>query len=237
MMRVMSVVLGSAEDAVPPAPVVMPAPVMTSSGNDLAVRQPETDDMLLDPDSDETNIANAVAAKVEDYDYPIKEEEEEMPVADPLAMLDEDEDEDFEEDEAEELGQPTVEEEPAVEEVMPLQFLQFKLPPPEPLDAAAREKLMLTALERICISGREVQGRLSAVAGDGTSDEVEGNVDSSRVGTTLNPREMWILLLSRLASRGMVDQGQGTDGKTMGTMSARTRKVVCEFVAEDFAAR
>ncbi len=232
-MRVMSTVLGA---ATLPAPVSVPVPIAPALSTPLSrdsVRQPETDDMLLDPENDEINMAN-LAADVDEYDDVVQDEE--VAVADPLAMLD-DEEEESEDEQMEDVAATSAGEEEQ-EEVMPLKFHDFKLPPPEPLNEEARENLMLTALQRICITGRDVQGRLSAVGADVSSEQVEGYDDALRVGTTLNPREMWILLLSRLASRGIDgSEAAPAEGSSMAIMSEKTRQSVCDFVAADFAGR
>jgi hypothetical protein len=228
----MSTILGA---ATLPAPVSVPvpiAPALSAPSSRDSIRQPETDDMLLDPENDEINMAN-LAADIDEYDDGVKDEE--VVVADPLAMLD-DEEEESEDEQMEDVAATTALEEDQ-DEVVPLEFLNFKLPPPEPLNEEVRESLMLTALQRICISGRDVQGRLSAVGGDVTGDQVVGDEDAVHVGTTLNPREMWILLLSRLASRGFDGSDVATEGNTMATMSEKTRQSICDFVAADFAGR
>ncbi len=208
-----------------------------SGVQDIGPRQPETDDMLLDPDNDETNIANAVAAQASIDEGPVKAEDDDAPVADPLTMLEDDDEYGGSDVAADEAASPGGGDDVQMDEVVQLRFLEFKLPPPIPLDDTQRQTLMLTALKRICISGQDVQGTLAATDLV-QEDEVEGNSDSAHVGTILSPKEMWILLLSRLPSRGMSEAAQeGEEAKTMGSLSEKARKAVCDFIATDFVNR
>lgn len=87
-------------------------------------------------------------------------------------------------------------------------FAEFKLPPPEPLQGAEKTGVIDTAVQRIWITAKDLAGLPDLAASDATKVAVQ-------------PKEIWMLLLARLATRGgEVD-----------------RKALCNYVAEDFALR
>jgi len=87
-------------------------------------------------------------------------------------------------------------------------FADFKLPPPEPLEDAEKTGLVDTAVERIWTSARDLAGLPDLPISDG-------------VKLAVQPKEMWMLLLARLATRG-------------GDLD---RKVLSTFIADDFTVR
>ncbi|OCF38750.1 symplekin, partial [Kwoniella heveanensis CBS 569] len=139
----------------------------------------------------------AEAVKEEDYDE----------VLNPLDMDLDDDDlllEDFDdavEDEDEALAGQT--------------FTSFTLPPPEPLDAEEKEYVLSTAIERIWTTGTD----LSSLP-DNTSSAPNA-VGTDAFQTAVKPKEMWMLLLARLATRG----------------AETKRKIIADFVVADFVNR
>ncbi|WVR08835.1 hypothetical protein IAU60_005893 [Kwoniella sp. DSM 27419] len=96
------------------------------------------------------------------------------------------------------------------EEETGLTFISFTLPPAEPLDSEEKEYVMSTALTRIWETGTD----LSALPDTKV-------VETDAIAVAVKPKEMWMLLLARLATRG-------PDVK---------RKMISDFVVEDFASR
>jgi symplekin len=94
------------------------------------------------------------------------------------------------------------------EEIMT--FSDFKLPPPEPLDSSEKHGMVDIAVQRIWTSGGDLASLPDLVlpASDG-------------VKVAVQPKEMWMLLLARLTTRG-------ADVK---------RKVISDYVVSDFASR
>jgi symplekin len=86
-------------------------------------------------------------------------------------------------------------------------FADFALPPPEPLDQADKEEVLTSLMERIWTNG--------AVLADLPDDITE----SDGLRPVVQSKEMWMLLLARLATRG--DVGRSIE----------------EFVTADFASR
>ncbi|KAK4684675.1 symplekin, partial [Tremellales sp. Uapishka_1] len=97
-------------------------------------------------------------------------------------------------------------EQPIEEE--PVTFADFSLPAPEPLDKAEIDELVEMTMQRVWISGAELAGLPVAKE----EEEKESAVFS---------KEMWMLILGRLASRGGEEK----------------RKAMGDFVAKDFAVR
>lgn len=87
-------------------------------------------------------------------------------------------------------------------------FAEFKLPPPAPLDATERSGVIDTAVQRIWTSAKDLAGLPDLP----TSDAIK---------IAVQPKEIWMLLLARLATRG----------------GEIDRKALCTYVAEDFATR
>ena len=87
-------------------------------------------------------------------------------------------------------------------------FAEIALPPPESLDPEERDHLVEDAVRRIWSSGDDLAILPDFDPGDG-------------IKLAVQPKEMWMLLLARMATRG----------------PELKRKVLSEFVAADFAAR
>ena len=90
----------------------------------------------------------------------------------------------------------------------PVTFADFHLSPPTPLEGAERDEFVDVALERIWTSGGQLATIPDALPSDG-------------VRLAVQPKEMWMLLLARLPTRG-------ADVK---------RKLITDFVAADFVNR
>ena len=84
----------------------------------------------------------------------------------------------------------------------------FTLPPPDALESTERDELVTSAFERICLSGDELAGLPDIDPKDG-------------VAIAVQPKEAWMLLLARLATRA----------------PAGKRDAVAEYIAADFTAR
>lgn len=97
---------------------------------------------------------------------------------------------------------------PDEDESQEVMFAEFKLPPPEPLDATEKSGVVDTAVQRIWTSAKDLAGLPDLPPSDATRIAVQ-------------PKEIWMLLLARLATRG----------------AEIDRKALCNYVAEDFAAR
>ncbi|KIR28658.1 symplekin [Cryptococcus deuterogattii LA55] len=125
----------------------------------------------------------------------VKEEEEEE-ILNPLDM--EDDDDDLLMDGPE----------PLMEEEEPTSFTDFVLPAPEPLEPSDKEFIFSDTIERIWQTGADLAS-------------LPDPKDSDATKLAVKPKEMWMLLLARLATRG-------ADVK---------RKVICDFIIADFANR
>ena len=90
----------------------------------------------------------------------------------------------------------------------PTTFVEFHLPPPEPLDKGERSGLVDSAIQRIHQSAGNLASLPDPKAHDG-------------VRLAVQPKEMWMLLMARLASRGAEDR----------------RKALTEYISVDFASR
>ncbi|WVQ92978.1 hypothetical protein IAU59_000040 [Kwoniella sp. CBS 9459] len=97
-------------------------------------------------------------------------------------------------------------------------FSSFVLPPPEPLDAEEKEYVLSTAIERIWTAGTDLSS-LSGAANTPSTSSNESGTDGFQ--TAVKPKEMWMLLLARLATRG----------------AETKRKTIADFVAADFVNR
>ncbi|WVQ74393.1 hypothetical protein IAR50_003994 [Cryptococcus sp. DSM 104548] len=95
----------------------------------------------------------------------------------------------------------------AIEEE-PTTFTDIVLPPPEPLDPSDKEYILSSTIERIWQSGADLASLPDPKASDATR-------------TAVQPKEMWMLLLARLATRG----------------AEAKRRTISEFVLADFANR
>ncbi|TXT04952.1 hypothetical protein VHUM_04035 [Vanrija humicola] len=96
--------------------------------------------------------------------------------------------------------------EPEVEENVTI--ADFRLPPPEPLPEDEKNGIVDIAVKRIWDSGSELAHLADLKVSDGPRSAVQ-------------PKEMWMLLLARLSSRGREDK----------------RQLIGEFVAKDFGVR
>ncbi|ODN76924.1 hypothetical protein L202_05498 [Cryptococcus amylolentus CBS 6039] len=96
----------------------------------------------------------------------------------------------------------------AIEEEEPTAFTDFVLPPPEPLDPSDKDYILSNTIERIWQSGAD----LASLPDPKETDAAK---------TAIQPKEMWMLLLARLATRG----------------AEVKRKTISEFVLADFANR
>ncbi|WVF65302.1 hypothetical protein IAT40_000026 [Kwoniella sp. CBS 6097] len=95
-------------------------------------------------------------------------------------------------------------------------FTSFTLPPPEPLDADEKEYVLSTAIERIWTTGADIS---SLPDNSVSASNKETGTDAFQ--TAIKPREMWMLLLARLATRG----------------AEAKRKTIADFVVADFVNR
>lgn len=95
-----------------------------------------------------------------------------------------------------------------MEEEEPTSFTDFVLPAPEPLDPSDKEFIFTDTIERIWQTGADLAS-------------LPDPKDSDATKLAVKPKEMWMLLLARLATRG-------ADVK---------RKVICDFIIADFANR
>lgn len=125
----------------------------------------------------------------------LKADDREDAVVNPLEMLDDDDEELLLEPLEDELEQQVT-------------IADFRLPPPEPLPEQEKDEVVDYAVRRIWDTGAD----LSHLADLKISDAPRSAVQ---------PREIWMLLLARLSSRGGEDK----------------RKLIGEFVAKDFASR
>lgn len=125
----------------------------------------------------------------------LKTEDREDAIVNPLEMLDDDDEELLLEPLEDELEQQVT-------------IADFRLPPPEPLPEQEKEEVVDFAVRRIWDTGAD----LSHLADLKISDAPRSAVQ---------PREIWMLLLARLSSRGGEDK----------------RKLIGEFVAKDFSSR
>ncbi|OCF78893.1 symplekin [Kwoniella mangroviensis CBS 8886] len=104
---------------------------------------------------------------------------------------------------------------PAEEEDIPLTFTSFTLPPPEPLDPEDKVYVLSTTLQRIWTTGADLS----------TLPDAQDDVDTDAIKLAVKPKEMWMLLLARLATR------------VKGENDEERRKAVADFVVDDFVNR
>ena len=90
----------------------------------------------------------------------------------------------------------------------PTTFVDFHLPPPAPLDTGERGGLVDSAIQRIYESAANLSSLPELKDNDG-------------VKLAVSPKDMWMLLVARLASRGSEDR----------------RKALVEYISADFASR
>jgi symplekin len=125
-------------------------------------------------------------------------------------------------------------------------FADFTLPPPEPLSPQERDELIDDILERISASGQEMSGPVMSTGGNdpwawltsATSDQVKVEGKDGLRGI-MDVKEMWMILLSRLATRTGTLVAKAEQGANEQDVAVRSkgRARVAEFIAADFAAR
>lgn len=96
--------------------------------------------------------------------------------------------------------------EPELDE--PVMIVDFRLPPPQPIPDDEKAGLVDFAVRRIWDNGSELSHLADLKISDGPR-------------TAVQPKEMWMLLLARISSRGGEDK----------------RRIIGEFVAKDFGQR
>jgi symplekin len=119
-----------------------------------------------------------------------------------------------------------------IEKDIPLKLINFKLPPSRPLSKTEREYAQKSAITRIRDNALDL----------GTPPEVQGQTE--HVG--LPASDMWMLLLVRMVTRASVIEGSVTDSQTKKEEEGMTmvethdddrRRVLCNYVLEDFSSR
>ncbi|KAJ9126629.1 hypothetical protein QFC24_001658 [Naganishia onofrii] len=196
------------------------------------LREDEPDDMLLDPnDIDSAIPSGADLAKVQ-HEFDIKDED--MPIEDPLNLLGDEEEADL----ILEVSPEVTEEEGDMveDEVMPFHFANFTLPKPAPLSQETRQKLVLSAIQRIYTGGQHVGDKY---ASDSNSfigaDDQESSLPA---GSAVTTKDVYVLLLARLSSRGLhpTIASNATEPET-NDRDEKIRQSICDFVLEDFVNR
>lgn len=194
------------------------------------LQEDEPDEMLLDPNDEDSAIpSGALLAKVQ-QDYDAKEED--MPIEDPLNVLADEEEADLiMEVTPEELEE---EEDLLEDEVMPFHFANFTLPKPKAVTEATRQKLMLSAIERIYTGGQHVgQNYTSDSSRFLGSDNEESSLPAGAAVTT---KDVYVLLLARLSSRGLRYDSDAVPSADE-SQEDKIRQSICDFVLEDFSNR
>ena len=209
-------------------------PITTTRALPSRLQEDEPDDMLLDPLDEDSAIPSA-AAVVTKGDPGGKEED--GPAQNPLNMVDEEE----EIDPDQEIVIPDVIPEADVlpEETLPMRFIDFALPEVEALSEQDQQKSILQIMRRICRTGGDVQHQMADESDIRLLDE-DSEATQGLAGPMISPKEMWILLLARMASRSTKPD---TDVKTEVSYESESadsdwiRKALCDYVLEDFASR
>ncbi|WRT69315.1 uncharacterized protein IL334_006299 [Kwoniella shivajii] len=101
------------------------------------------------------------------------------------------------------------------EEDQQLTFTSFTLPQPEPLELDDKLYVLSTALQRIWTTGADLS----------TLPDPKEDVETDALKMAVKPKEMWMLLLARLATR------------VHGDVDKERRKAVADYVVEDFVNR
>lgn len=214
---------------------VAPPPVQeTTLALPSRLQEDEPDDMLLDPLDEDSAIPSAAVMSA---DRNIGVKMEEGPAQDPLNMVVEDE-------EPEGVTEIVIPDElPAadgpVEEALPMRFIDFSLPEVESLDEKCRQEMVLQIMRRICKTGGDVQQQMAEESDIRMLDE-DSEAIQGLAGPMISPKEMWVLLLSRMASRSNESRtsvkGESSDDSNM-SHDDWVRKALCDYVMEDFASR
>jgi hypothetical protein len=190
--------------------------------------------MLLDPLDEDSAIPSAAAVATRG-DPRVKEED--GPAQNPLNMVDEEE----EIDPNQEIVIPDVIPEADVlpEETLPMRFIDFSLPEVEVLNEQDQQKTILQIMRRICRTGGDVQHQM-ADESDIRLLEEDSEATQGLAGPMISPKEMWILLLARMASRS-TKPNAGVKAEVSHVADSGDsdwiRKALCDYVLEDFAAR
>ncbi|ORY28819.1 Symplekin tight junction protein C terminal-domain-containing protein [Naematelia encephala] len=149
--------------------------------------------------ADSVDVSPLLASSLGLVKDEIKDEDETDLVLDPLDMdVDDDEDLLYADDDADEPAEDAV------------AFTEFTLPPPTPFQSTEKEEILDTTIQRIWEGGSELASLPDDDIGDG-------------IRLAVQPKEIWMLLLARLTTRGA-----GAEGK---------RKAVIDFVMADFTNR
>jgi hypothetical protein len=190
--------------------------------------------MLLDPLDEDSAIPSAAVMSA---DRKIGVKLEEGPAQDPLNMVVEDEEPD---------GVPEIvipEEVPTTEgpidEALPMRFIDFSLPEVESLDDQGREEMVLQVMRRICKTGGDVQQQMAEETDVRMLDE-DSEAIQGLAGPMISPKEMWVLLLARMASRSSeprVSLKRESGENSSASDNDWVRKALCDYVMEDFASR
>lgn len=173
--------------------------------------------------------SGASLAKVQ-QEYDVKEED--LPIEDPLNVLADEEEADLIMEVApEELE---AEEDLLEEEVMPFHFANFTLPKPKSVTEDTRQKLMLSAIERIYSGGQHVGQNYTS---DSNAFLGSDNEESSLpAGSAVTTKDVYVLLLARLSSRGLKCDADAAPPTDM-SREDKIRQSICDFVLEDFSNR
>lgn len=187
------------------------------------LQEDEPDDMLLDPLDEDSAIPSAAVMSA---DRKIGVKLEEGPAQDPLNMVVEDE-------EPEGLPEIVIPEElptteGPIDEALPMRFIDFSLPEVESLDDQGRQEMVLQVMRRICKTGGDVQQQMAEETDVRMLDE-DSEAIQGLAGPMISPKEMWVLLLARMASRSG-ENSSASDNDWV-------RKALCDYVMEDFASR
>jgi hypothetical protein len=190
--------------------------------------------MLLDPLDEDSAIPSAAVMSA---DRKIGIKLEEGPAQDPLNMVVEDE---------EPEGVPEIvipEEVPTTEgpidEALPMRFIDFSLPEVESLDDQGRQEMVLQVMRRICKTGGDVQQQMAEETDVRMLDE-DSEATQGLAGPMISPKEMWVLLLARMASRSSeprVSLKRESGENLSAPDNDWVRKALCDYVMEDFASR
>jgi len=198
------------------------------------LQEDEPDDMLLDPLDEDSAIPSAAIMSADRHNG-VKLEE--GPAQDPLNMV-------VEDDEPEGVPDIVIPDElPAadgtVEEALPMRFIDFSLPEVESLDDKGRQEMVMQVMRRICKTGGDVQQQMADESDVRMLDE-DSEATQGLAGPMISPKEMWVLLLARMASRSSEPKssikGESHDNSDLSD-DDWVRKALCEYVMEDFASR
>lgn len=193
-------------------------------------KEDEPDEMLLDPNDEDSAIPSGALLAKAQQEYDVREED--LPIEDPLNVLPDEEEADLIMEVApEELE---AEEDLLEEEVMPFHFANFTLPKPKPLSNDTRRQLMISAIERIYSGGQHVGQNYASDSQPFMGTENEES--SLPAGSAVTTKDVYVLLLARLSSRGLERASEAVEPDHRDGQD-RTRQSICDFVLEDFTNR